>query len=313
MPHVLFRKWKEYSGALIRGTGQFLPREDFTFWEKAVWLTTQVESGGRFGTIISYDGTGITAGITQTIAVYPRELESEDGNALNDQGPLWNLLNQIREANPKTTYHLEAALKEKNLVLNSEGVLLKLPEEEVAAGQYIRNVLSPTNGKVKRFTSDWKTTKQWALLFNEVFANPDSYEAQVLHSVNHLQTIVNRKNRHCDIQKLFEVYDEDIHQESSIQLAMSIFLSFSVNAPSMAYRKMRQALEIEKALSRDKRKAPQSQDLARRIIRVFGTSNFGRWNMSHPHGRYQRTRKAAMKLWPEIFFIGSGCVMPKRL
>ena len=81
--------FKEYAGVRIKGQK---PLSSFPLsrrhLDRASRLTAEVESGGRFGSVMSYDGTGMTAGIHQAIAVYPKNLK--------DQGPLWKLL--LRES-----------------------------------------------------------------------------------------------------------------------------------------------------------------------------------------------------------------------
>ena len=95
MTYVSWKKFKHYSGPRIVGKKNFILVENPTHLEKALYLTSIVESGAKFGTIVMFDGTGVTAGLTQAIAVYPRELQHEDNNALDDQGPLWKLLSRM--------------------------------------------------------------------------------------------------------------------------------------------------------------------------------------------------------------------------
>ena len=103
MPKVSYRKRKNYSGPLIAGTEPYpapsAERAGFHI-DRAYWLTTRVETGGKFGAVMAYDGTGMTAGPDQHIAVYPKELANEDLNAADDQGSLWKLLRRLEVCDP---------------------------------------------------------------------------------------------------------------------------------------------------------------------------------------------------------------------
>ena len=317
-----FRKWKEYSGPLIYGKAKFSIHDAPTHWDRIVWLTSQVECGGRFGTVQSFDGTGMTAGLGGYIAVYPKELAHEDNNPADDQGALWELLNYIKKETPQLTKRIDEEFKELKWVLFN-GQVRFINEDgtpgDLVNGRVIREELTPNQGVVPKYGPDWDSAKGWAVMFHDVFSHPDSFAAQIKFAVEHTQALAKRKppflNREsiesivyggdCADTKLFSLDDP-------MDLAMAVLFSNAVNAPAMAFRKLKQAMNAFED-------RPNWQSLyhkrtfARILIRVLGNANYARWNFKIVTGRYQRTRKAAMNKWPNHLFEGSRAVMPKRL
>ena len=97
MPKIRRLKYKNYAGLQIKATVpvKISPYGMQEHLGRAAYLTEQVESNGMYGSVMNYDNTGMTAGLHQAIAVYPKELEDKDFNAADDQGPLWKLLRRI--------------------------------------------------------------------------------------------------------------------------------------------------------------------------------------------------------------------------
>jgi len=323
---VKWRQWKKYSGPWIKGTSKFTLGPGADHWQRIVWLTAQVETGGTFGATMAYDGTGNTSGVIQGIAVYPRELAHEDNNPEDDQGPLWDMLEHIRYDNPELTKPLEDelfecgwALKGGRLrVINKDG-----SSGEIVNGRLIREELTPNQGVVPKSGNDWASAKSWALLFHEIFANPNSYDSQIRFGIEHAQKSTRRKPsvlRGKTISSL--VYSNNpldtklLTPNNPVDLAMAVLFSNMVNAPAMAFRKLRQAFDT--FAGGDERRpnwqSPKDQQrFAKKLIEALGKANYARWNFQITSGRYQRTRKAAMKIWPVEFFEGRGAIMPRRL
>jgi hypothetical protein len=86
---------------------------------------------------------------------------------------------------------------------------------------------------------------------------------------------------------------------------MSVYWSNSVNAPGHAL----------KLLCRVADAYPSSRDplFAKALVTALGNTSFGRWDDDIPGGRYQRTRLAAMQVWPFELFEGPTAIMPKDL
>ena len=118
MKRIVFGKSK-FAGVRIRGKEPMQEIAVPSHLHKAAWLTAGVESGFKYGTVISYDGTGITAGIHQAVAVYPRHLD--------DQGPLWKLTARVLSAVPRDVEtDFRVFLGEYGIVLTPHGVAISV-------------------------------------------------------------------------------------------------------------------------------------------------------------------------------------------
>ncbi len=316
---VKWRRWKSYSGPVIKGKIPFNLSENADHWDRVVWLTARVETGGKFGATTCYDGTGNTSGLIQAIAVYPRELAHEDNNPADDQGPLWKMVEAVRQDAPELLERLDDEFKEIGWKLVDGVICYADSENEIVPGKEIRNELTPTEGTVPRSGPSWQEAKGWALLFHNIFSHPDSFKAQVKFGLDHAHknarkkpVILHRKT----IESL--VYRGDVNDtklfslKDPLDLAMAVLFSNAVNAPAMAFRKLSQALRLFGR--RPNWQNPEDRRrFAKRLIRVLANANYARWNFKIATGRYQRTRKAAMKVWPKEMFTGSKAIMPKTL
>jgi hypothetical protein len=318
---VKWRQWKDYSGPFIKPTTKLRLSEDSNHWERIVWLTAQVESGGKFGAIVGYDGTGITAGLNQCISVFPKELSHEDNNPRDDQGPLWKLLEYIRQDCRDTVRELEDELFECGWVLKDN--YLYHIDGGLVNGREIREEFTPNQGKVPKFGRDWDSAKSWALIFNDIFADQRSFNAQIRFAIDHAYKTARRKPhilRGQTVESLIyqgNVKDTKlISPDNPMDLAMAVFFSNAVNAPAMAFRKLKQAYD---EFSQQMNKRPNWQNrrdrfiFAKTLIYKLGTADYARWNFKVSNGRYQRTLKAATKRWPINFFEGADQIMPRRL
>lgn len=323
---VKHRRWKNYSGPSISGTTKFILKKESTHWERVVWLTSYVESGGKFGAITMYDGTSITAGITQCVLTYPKELAHEDNNPEDDQGPLWEMLEYIRDSNPKLTKKIEEEFLECGWVL--KGGCLRVINEDGSSGapvngRLIREELTPNQGRVPQGGDDWLSAKNWALMFHDVFVHPDSFEAQVQFGIDHALKATRRRPSVLKGKTISSLVYNDNPKDTKLfkaddpmDLAMAVLFSNAVNAPAMAFRKLKQAFDVFGGAEgkRPNWQSPRDRlKFAKRLVRVLGTANYARWNFKIASGRYQRTRKAAVKVWPSEMFRGREAVMPRRL
>jgi len=326
MNKVKWMKWNRYSGPRIKGTTPYHLPDDADHWERVLWLTSIVESGGKFGAVIAYDGTGTTAGLTQCIAVYPRELRNEDNNPNDDQGILWKLIEEVRKDNPELLQRLDEEFKEIGWFISPGGQVLHRAGGEIVLGRLLRDELTPpSRGAVPRRGEHWDGAKGWALIFHDIFADPKSFDAQITFATEHTHKVAKRKPKALRGKTIQEIiYEDHLEQlgpswnkEDPLDLAMSVFWSNSVNAPAIAFSKLQRAVNILKGSSGtsplDLSLSYHREVMARRLVRLLGTSSYGRWNASEPNGRYQRTRKAAKKVWPARFFKGPKALMPRRL
>ena len=289
--------------------------------DAASWLTAAVESGGKFGTVISYDGTGMTAGIHQAIAVYPKELASpDDGNNLDDQGPLWKLLHRIFQTHPDlgVCRDLQTTLM-MNRIKVVNGIALDSVTGEPCSGRTIRRILTgSSDGIMPVAGADRYRAEMFAALFHAFFSDISTFPIQLAWGENHLLDRLEKTPlRFCKAVPKNTVVQDIVYSKKHpgiiyrseldppFDLAMCVWLSFTVNAPAIALKKICKALDIlaEK---------PET-DFPALLIRLLGNSTWGRWDDDIKNGRYQRTRKYAMEIWPEELFVGPDAIMPKNL
>jgi hypothetical protein len=308
--------FKNYSGFKVNGNIPMLPLagdDSKNHVKRAAWLTAMVESGGKFGAVMSYDGTGITAGLHQAIAVYPRELAEEDGNAEDDQGPLWKMLNKIRYVAPQLP--LFDKIKDAGWVLAQDGTLrYNNPDGKYVFGKSIRKEFNGSEDGVTSSNGLGRVrSEEWVRMFVEAFSYPVTFSAQIQigeeHIVKRAERTLCRFAKGAMAKKTIQdaLYSTPIslYQVLSpeFDLAMCMFWSNTVNAPGAALKKLCSVLGGKPGV------------FPRNLIRVLGNTSFGRWDEDIPNGRYQRTRDIAMNsgLWPKELFGGTNSVMPKNM
>lgn len=315
--------FKKYAGVKMRGS------VDISSWkygspdshlQRAGLLTALVESGGKFGCVMNYDGTGMTAGIHQAIAVYPRSLAPYDHNPKNDQGPLWKLLNRMRSAAPYSIHlvNLFEAMLDCDWYLEADGTLRNIHDGVLIHGCEIRHRLTGSaDGVMPMMGVRRKEAERWVRLFNEAFSDSSTFRVQCDYGVEHFSKRAHRTKlrfspfpslKRKTIQKavygstsLGILQDEEMLPE--FDLAMCMFWSHSVNAPGAALKKLCKIVVPRMA----------KHDLAVQLIQKLGNTSFGRWDDDLKNGRYQRTRRYAMKMgvWDRSLFVGKSAVMPK--
>lgn len=308
MKRIEFRK---FAGVRVRGKEPMLPAGD-SHIEKAAWLTAQVESGGKYGTVISYDGTGITAGIHQAVAVYPRHL--------NDQGPLWKLLARVLTAvDNDVETDFRVFLAEIGVVLTNHGVAIDAYSDKILKGRQLRAILTGSLGGVMPMSGpNRKQAERVATEFHDLFSDPCTFPVQDDYGKEHFIKKAERtklrfskfpaiKRKTIQAATYGEgnpIYGQNVSDAigPELDLAMCVYWSNCVNAPGMALKKLCQAVRPKMA----------KEDLAKTLIRKLGNTSFGRWDDDIQGGRYQRTRKFAMKIWPKELFDPRG-IMPKDL
>lgn len=330
-PNVKWVQFRSYSGPSINdGYPIGPPSGDHV--GRAYWLTTKVETGAYLGRVMAYDGTCMTAGPDQHIAVYPKELANEDGNAADDHGSLWGLFDVLRSLRGSSS-SFDAAVEALVAELASDGfypgpdgrpryvacrkVTVSGRKIEVAKGDLVHgNILrdtytGPVAGRVPARGPAWEKARRWALLWHRLTAHPHGHNAQLDFGIKHLihRTARRRLPGLGTVEEV--VYKHGIAATRlvpSLDLAMCVYHSHSVNGPSPANRALADALK-RRPIDRD----PEAT--ARELIVRLGNNTYGRWDDDIKNGRYQRTRAHAMAsgLWPRDLFEGNNAVMPRDL
>lgn len=321
--NIGWRQFGKYSGPYVSATTNCYRLPDNSkHLDRAFWLTTCVESskgpnprdGGKFGTWNAYDGCGGTGGLHQGIAVYPAEISDPDHNMEDDQGGLFEMIRQIDLATDiKSTDVLREAYRVRGWYLADDGKLRELSAHKAVSGKEIRNEFTPPDGRVPESGPQWEQAARWSKLHHAVFADPVGYKSQIGSGLNYLTRFCKAKRPKLGGLSVNEaVYETSVIEAhgwfttmSAHDLAMCMFLSHAVNAPGIALQKLDAALKAVNSKS-------QSEDFPRLLIKALDC-HYGRWDDDIPGGRYQRTRTAAMGVWPKELFTGDSAVMPKNL
>ncbi len=314
MSKIKYVKFRKYAGLRIKGEIPYNPSPSLeeSHLERAFYLTSHVESGGKFGAVMNYDGTGMTAGLHQAIAVYPKTLY---------QGPLWKLMRRVEllpgDIPPRT--RIWEMLSEEGMYLAQDGVVRELQRGWPMPGESLRRALSGPMGVVSEARDERYRAEAFIIAFHELFSSPSTFRLQVEYGKEHFVTAAHRVRLTIGGRRMFiqhAVYgDDDISLVTKnelgpeLDLAMCMYWSNSVNAPSKAKRC------LGRVLSNLGYRPVVSHIFARDLILALGNTTYGRWDDDLKNGRYQRTRRVAMRsgLWPAELFEGTGAIMPEDL
>jgi hypothetical protein len=321
MSTARWAKYKDWSGIVIRGEVPFVaPPDSLRHMHRAVWLTSQLE-GAHFGTVQSYDGAGISAGLLHNVAVLPKSM---------DQGDLWQLVGEIIRVSERGDYRgnygpvrLSDRLLNKRWVVREDGVLRHVDTGLSIKGYDIRNEIAPPGGVVPRKGDYYGRAVAWAQLFHEAFADPATHGVQVEHAVRWLSRgqrdleltaylaflrrgevpLAFARSRNLRLDSAIGLMSDALLPE--VDLAMCVYHAFSVNGPAPAATALRAAL----------RGLPPAEKFARTLIRKLGKSTYGAWQDEPGEGtrsRYDRTRRAVWgsSLWDSAM---AKALMPRDL
>jgi len=312
--------FKNYAGFKIAGTHAISKTGRYTHLKRASWLTAMVESGGMFGSVMNYDGTGMTAGIHQAIAVYPAELRHPDKDLANDQGPLWKLLRLIK--NRTDGFNFWIKLQQLGWNIGRDNKVRRISDGELVSGFDIRNEFNGSfDGVVPLKGEGRDRSETWIRLFAEIFSSVTTFDIQEEYGMEHFvkqacrSTFRFSKNKDWQILTMNDVMYSGVtvdtvtfNDDPELDLALCMYWSNSVNAPGMALKVLCKTLP-------DIFRVKNTSTWARKLIANLGNCTWGRWDDDIPNGRYQRTRKYAMEseFWPKELFVGKNTIMPKDL
>ena len=332
---------------MIKGTAPFEPPQTDDHVARAFWLTAKVETGAKFGAIVMYDGTAVTAGLDQHIAVYPKELANEDYDAKDDQGGFWKLLRRM-EVISDTQYNtllgrVWKLMEAQNWYLAQDGVLryakdcqrtnktktLDMTAGDTVFGWDIRNTLTPQEGKAPKTGVGWEQSAAWARAFNDLFSHPAGFGAQVDFGKEHLVT--RTKSRRINLGSKPGT-KKGITLTNWNSLEDLLYMGLEVSTLREGVGGWSPELDLAAAVYQSHSvNAPAIANKAiaktylekngtlatfpERLIKNLGNNTYGRWDDDLATGRYQRTRTAALdsKLWPRSLFIGLNAIMSKDL
>lgn len=286
-PVVYHKKHKPYSGPVIEGCdGQmFLSKEvsaGAPFIHRALYLLAMVECEGKFGKIDMSRGTGVSAGLYQVPASYPKQ---------GVQGPLFELLREFELVNmnkPRTS--LEVLLgrfyKDFGWFVAKDGYLRYVKSGYPVEGVEIRIALTPLNGIVPGIGEYWDRTKEWALMFHDVFIDPEFVAVQLHGGMSFVSGITEFTKRGVLALDPFSCEAADLAH------CVAIVLSAMRSEPLDGYY-----FDSVK------------------VTRKYDSLEFAECYMGYfcKDSKYQLIREYAMKMkcWDKSLFEGFRAIMPK--
>lgn len=201
---------------------------------------------------------------------------------------------------------------------------------DIIHGAVLRDTITPVGGKVPKTGEQWQQARRWALLFHEVFAHQETTQIQFDFEVDHLVDRVSLRKYGFHPNQRKETVSQVVygsrgfrgpapigklkvgkHITEELDLAMCVFHSHTVNAPSIAFRKLKETLEA----TGFRPMAGNTQAeiaFARELLKRLAKAKYGRWNEDIEGGRWDRTRARAREsgMWPTRFFRGQSPIMP---
>lgn len=308
MTNVLWRKYKDFSGCLIRGTDPIVPQDPSKHLSCAAWLTAEAE-GPSYGFVQSYDGAGISAGLLHNVLVYPRDLSQGDLGLL-----VRRMLDVMGGSEIQGVRAFDAEMEKQGWTLSPDGKFRK-PDGKLVSGATLRNWAAPIDGVVPRKGLSWDRAAHVATVFHSLFTAWPGRKVQEDFAIAWLA----RGNRAAELAVYRLFAGDDLDSVVSlpisalppeIHVAMCVYHSFSVNSPAVAARCLE---NTRKAMSEVARDRLNYVVFAKRLIRELGTHGRDVWHDEPGDGnnRYDRTRVA---LWGrEDLFPGGHDLMPRDL
>lgn len=278
-----------FSGIKVIGDNYVeAPTGEYANWHmhRAFYITSQLEAP-IWGAVQSYDGAGMSGGPFHWIAVYPKNME---------QGPLFQLLRRIEITKGAPVGDLWKELATQGWYVAMDGKLRNIKTGGLIGGREIRNVFTPPNGKVPKTGPQRNEAEKWAVLFHKLLADPKTYHAQAVFSIEYLMKSqaaleIQAYNYFIKVQTPELLGSrEDLKLPEEVDLAMCIYHSFSVNAPAIA----KSCLETT---MKEYEKKKDSYIFAKTLIKKLGTRKYGRWAdvPGEKGSRYDWTRNACIK------------------
>jgi len=297
-----------------------VPVMEHPFLTRAFWILAFAECMARFGVVNMKDGTGITAGLFQAVGCFPRHL--------NKQGPLFKLLWRMDPVVGLYSHGLGMLLDKSGWVIAEDGTLRVADSGALVRGRDFRDVVTPLKGRTPRQGRDWATARTWCEATSEVFSQHGSFHLQEAYGIEVLAKRTSRFRAkkycggHCLETVAFagNIMNPAPFHNVEADLAHALMLSFMINAPAHALkayeRAVRQYLGKSRFASLTWVEPWETEfvgdiKFARILIRKL-TSVAKRWDDDKKNSRYQRSRDAAMQVWPKELF-RPGAVMAEDL
>jgi hypothetical protein len=283
---VRFVGYRDKKGFVVRGGPKVEPSRTDRHMARTFYLVSQLEAA-NWGTVQNYDGAGMSAGPLHVIAIYP---------ATGGQGPLWKMLRRVFDASSAAPID---ALRRRFAALGwsvGEDGVVRDASGAAVPGNTLREQLSGPNGRVPDSGPIHDRAKAWALAFHEAFTHPSSYPGQYESTIDWLtgnfdaeadayrKYVPGLSGSDADIKRW--VRTATLAQVGPyLDLAMSVYHAFSVNAPGKAKQILQRVLARNLGV----------EDFAKTLTRELGEDSYGNWR---ERGRKTKITVARSGLWP---------------
>lgn len=283
---VKYTHYHDKAGFVVRGGPAVQPPTRDLHMARAFYLVTQLEAA-NWGTVQNYDGAAMSAGPLHVIGVYPSN---------NKQGPLWAMVRRVFDASSSgAVLALKNKLAANGWSVSSDGVVRDSSGSAVSGSTLVTQLSGP-NGVVPPDGQVFERAKGWAVAFHRAFADPASYSGQYEGTIDWL--LANFDSEADAYRKYVPgLSGDDAHIKQWVRgadmaqvgayldLAMSVYHAFSVNAPGKA----KQILDATLAKNLDVR------GFAKSLVVALGSSSYGNWVS---RGQKTMVTVARSGLWP---------------
>ena len=283
---VKYSHYKDKAGFVVRGGPKVQPPTHDLHMARTFYLVSQLEAA-NWGTVQNYDGAAMSAGPLHVIGVYP---------STGRQGPLWGMVRRVFDASSSGEV---LALKNKLAAIGwvvDSGGLVRSTDGTAIPGSALVTQLSGPGGVVPPSGPVYERAKSWAVAFHRAFADPASYSGQYEGTLDWLlgnfDSEADAYRKYVpglsgdDAQVRQWVRTADMAQVGAyLDLAMSVYHAFSVNAPGRA----KQILDRVLAQSHDVR------GFAKALVTALGNDSYGNWV---ERGRRTMLTVSRSGLWP---------------
>lgn len=287
--------YKKYAGFVVRGTEPYNITDPSNHFERSFWLATKVETNGVFGTVQSYDGAAMSAGLEHQIAVMPRDMS---------QGGLFGMLQKFANdpvaSKSENFINLIKKLKDRGWVIENGRLVSDKTGTPVPAAD-IQDEFTPMDGTVPERGPFFEKAREWIILFAKLFADVSTRQIQVSEGINKISNLSRDERRVYEAIVpgytagiKYVAMPKDISPE--LDLALAVYHSHSVNAPAIA-RRVLLGIQPQRDVS-----------FAKALLKGLKEAKWGNWDR-----RWTVTRNFAQKsgLWPDSLFVGPDAIMPQ--
>lgn len=283
---VKYSHYHDKAGFVVRGGPKVQPPTHDLHMARTFYLVSQLEAA-NWGTVQNYDGAAMSAGPLHVIGVYPSN---------SKQGPLWGMVRRVFDTSTSSeVIALKNKLGSLGWTVAPDG-FVRLANGAAVNGVALVDQLSGPGGVVPPSGPVYDRARGWAIAFHRAFTDPSSYSGQYEGTLDWLlanfDSEADAYRKYVpgltgdDAQVRRWVRTADMAQVGPyLDLAMSVYHAFSVNAPGRA----KQILDRILARGLDVRA------FSKALVTALSNDTYGNWV---ERGRRTMLTVSRSGLWP---------------